>query len=118
MSQFILQLLGILRFEAFNGKDLVNSVQLQFIVGVMVVGAYIGKCDCGEVNVARPTFTKGFLHFLLDLYLDEVEEVVFQFASLLLGNLKVVFVFPEKKLALMGKIRTYPARGTLLAHFL
>ena len=81
------------------------------------MGADVGKGDCGEMDVAGSTLAKGLLHLLLDFNLDEVEEVVLQLARLLLGHLKVVLVFAEEELALVGEIRTHPARSKLLAYF-
>lgn len=41
VAHFILELFGVLRFETFNSKDLVYSIQFQLAIGVMIVGADI-----------------------------------------------------------------------------
>ena len=118
VAHLVLQLQGVLGLEAFYSQHLVDSLELQLVVGVMVMGADIGEGDSGEMDVAGPPFAKGLLHLLLDLHLDEVEEVVLQLASLLLGHLQVILVLAEEELTLVREVRAHPARSTLLADLL
>ena len=65
MAHFILQLRGVLRLEAFYSKYLFDSLQLQLVIRVMVVGADIGHGNCGQIDVAGSSFPEGFLYLLL-----------------------------------------------------